>query len=97
MSTRYSATRAHRRVPVRELAALAGALLLAQQSFAANVTIDFDDQGVATKASIGDLNGVLKPAERACVTEGLLASRAACPGTATISGIGSMLFSITKP
>ncbi|MEZ4361588.1 MAG: hypothetical protein R3B48_15480 [Kofleriaceae bacterium] len=62
-----------------------------------NVTIDFDDQGVATKASIGDLNGVLEPAERACVTEGLLTSRAACPGTATISGIGSMLFSITKP
>ncbi len=42
-------------------------------------TLDFDATGTVTKATIGDLKGMLKPDERACVTKRLMTIRTPCP------------------
>ena len=42
-------------------------------------TLDFDKTGTVTKATIGDLKGMLKPDERACVTKKLMSIRTPCP------------------
>jgi hypothetical protein len=44
-----------------------------------NATLDFDKSGTVTKATIGDLKGMLKPDERACVTKKLMNIRTPCP------------------
>jgi len=44
-----------------------------------SATLDFDANGAVTKATIGDLKGMLKPDERACVTKRLLTIKTPCP------------------
>lgn len=44
-----------------------------------NATLDFDTKGTVTKATIGDLKGMLRPDERACVTKRLMTIRTPCP------------------
>lgn len=42
-------------------------------------TLDFDRTGTVTKVTIGDLKGMLKPDERACVMKRLTTIRTPCP------------------
>jgi hypothetical protein len=62
-----------------------------------NVTVDFDGQGRATKATIGDLEGLLSKAERECVQQLLMTARAACPTGPSSSGLGAIWLSLRKP
>lgn len=59
-------------------------------------TVDFDREGVVVKASIGDLDGVLKKEERECVLKVLKTARAPCPEQPTSSGVGYVWVSVRK-
>lgn len=59
-------------------------------------TLDFDREGVVVKSTIGDLDGVLKPAERDCVLKVLKTARAPCPEQPTSTGVGYVWLSIRK-
>lgn len=60
------------------------------------VTLDFDREGVAVKATIGDLDGVLKKDERDCVLKVLRTARAPCPEQPAASGVGYVWLSVRK-
>jgi hypothetical protein len=59
-------------------------------------TVDFDREGVAVKATVGDLDGVLKKDERECVLKVLRTARAPCPEQPTSSGVGYVWVSVRK-
>lgn len=59
-------------------------------------TLDFDREGVVVKATIGDLDGVLKKDERECVLKVLKTARAPCPEAPVSSGVGYVWVSIRK-
>ena len=54
-----------------------------------SVTLDFDLQGAVTKVVLGDVAGVLKKDERACVLKTLQTARAPCLDKPAI-GVGSV-------
>ncbi len=60
------------------------------------ITLDFDREGVVTKAAIGDLDGLLKKDERECVLKVLRTSRAPCPEQPVSSGVGYVWVSVRK-
>ena len=45
----------------------------------APATLDFDANGVVAKATIGDLQNLFRPDERACITKKLMTIRSPCP------------------
>lgn len=49
-------------------------------------TLEFDRTGSVAKVTIGDLKGMLKPDERACVTKRLATIRTPCPDRAPLPG-----------
>ncbi len=49
-------------------------------------TLDFDRTGSTAKVSIGDLEGMLRPDERACVMKRLTTIRTPCPDRAPLPG-----------
>lgn len=59
-------------------------------------TIDFDREGNAVKAEVGDLEGVLKKPELDCVLKVLRTARAPCPEAPLSSGVGYVWMSIRK-
>jgi hypothetical protein len=60
------------------------------------VTLDFDREGNAVKAAVGDVEGVLKKPELDCVLKVLRTARAPCPETPTSTGVGYVWMSIRK-
>jgi hypothetical protein len=69
----------------------------AVERFEIGATIEFDANGVPTKTTLGDISGLLRPDERACVLAKMSTMRSPCPPTPPLGGTARISVEIHEP